>query len=154
MSFFFGSKNFAWILDENIVPHSKEMLNKLSKKKSSSYAKAIDEIVEASLAIVPKPDHVKKNNVENGDLDKIFEIPSIKEDEFCKKPRIRIVRRDRPTKQKIDSTLVDKSRPSLDLSKPSIPFERIYKTNFEEDRIYRFGNDGAKDCEKFLAFRA
>ncbi|GFQ79241.1 putative oxidoreductase GLYR1 homolog [Trichonephila clavata] len=53
--FFFGSKNHAWILDENIVPHSDEMLNKATKKKSVSYLKAIEEIVEASSSIVPKP---------------------------------------------------------------------------------------------------
>ncbi|GFQ77873.1 putative oxidoreductase GLYR1 homolog [Trichonephila clavata] len=98
--FFFGSKNYAWISDKNIVPHSDEMLNKLTKKKSGSYAKAIDEIVEASLAIAPKPKLGKKDNVENGDLDKITEIPSIKENELFKKPRVHSVRRDRPTQLK------------------------------------------------------
>ncbi|GFS56164.1 putative oxidoreductase GLYR1 [Trichonephila clavipes] len=98
--FFFGSKNYAWILDENIVPHSEEMLRKVKKKKSGYYVKAIEEIVEASLAIVPKLELVKKNYVENGDLDKIMEIPSIKEDELFKKPTIRFVKRGRTTKQK------------------------------------------------------
>ncbi|GFS56093.1 putative oxidoreductase GLYR1 homolog [Trichonephila clavipes] len=96
--FFFGSKNYAWILDENIVPHSEEMLRKVKKKKSGYYVKAIEEIVEASLAIVLKPELVKKD-VENGDLD-ITEIPSIKEDELFKKPTICFVKRGRTTKQK------------------------------------------------------
>ncbi|GFY56570.1 putative oxidoreductase GLYR1 homolog [Trichonephila inaurata madagascariensis] len=98
--FFFGSKNYAWILDENIVPHSEEMLRKVKKKKSVFYVKAIEEIVEASLAIVPKPELVKKDYVENRDLDKITEFPSIKEDELFKKPTIRFVKRGRTTKQK------------------------------------------------------
>ncbi|GFU93005.1 putative oxidoreductase GLYR1 [Trichonephila clavipes] len=46
--FFFGTKNFAWISEENIVPHSEEMLSKGLKKKSSSYVKAVKEIIRAS----------------------------------------------------------------------------------------------------------
>ncbi|GFR05806.1 putative oxidoreductase GLYR1 homolog [Trichonephila clavata] len=121
--FFFGSQNYAWISHENIVPHSEEMLNKPIKKKSGSYAKAIEEIVEASLAVVPKPKDEKKDNVENGDFCKITEIPPIKEDEFCKKPRLRIVRRDRPTKQQNDGEEMEKSSQKRNL--PEEPTEEL-----------------------------
>ncbi|GFW39814.1 putative oxidoreductase GLYR1 [Trichonephila clavipes] len=47
--FFFGTKNYAWILDESIVPHSEEMVNKEIKRKSGSYVKAVKEIIKASL---------------------------------------------------------------------------------------------------------
>ncbi|GFY39071.1 hypothetical protein TNIN_380451 [Trichonephila inaurata madagascariensis] len=46
--FFFGTRDFSWISDENIVPHSEEMVNKEIKKKSASYVKAVKEIVKAS----------------------------------------------------------------------------------------------------------
>ncbi|GFY68031.1 putative oxidoreductase GLYR1 [Trichonephila inaurata madagascariensis] len=46
---FFGTKNCAWILHENIVPHSEEMLNKEIKKKSGSYVKAVKDIIKASV---------------------------------------------------------------------------------------------------------
>ncbi|GFY57192.1 putative oxidoreductase GLYR1 homolog [Trichonephila inaurata madagascariensis] len=59
-----------------------------------------NEIVEASLARVPKPKLVKKDYVENGDLDKVTEIPSVKEDELFKKHKIRFVKTGRTTKQK------------------------------------------------------
>ncbi|GFV84497.1 oxidoreductase GLYR1 [Trichonephila clavipes] len=68
--FFFGSHDHAWILDEKIVPHSEEMLNKVSKKKYASYVKAIEEIVEASDLVVPKPKPVKEDYTERGDLTK------------------------------------------------------------------------------------
>ncbi|GFR07051.1 putative oxidoreductase GLYR1 homolog [Trichonephila clavata] len=57
---FFGRENYAWILDKNIVPHSEEMLNEVTKKKSTSYVKAIDEVIEASGSIVLNRKHVKK----------------------------------------------------------------------------------------------
>ncbi|GFY45069.1 hypothetical protein TNIN_420781 [Trichonephila inaurata madagascariensis] len=44
--FFFGTENSAWITDENIVPHSEEMLNKVSKRKNMNLSKAIDEIIK------------------------------------------------------------------------------------------------------------
>ncbi|GBM72927.1 Putative oxidoreductase GLYR1 [Araneus ventricosus] len=47
--FFFGSENYAWISDENIVHHSEEMLQSTStKKKSTSYKSAIDKIIAES----------------------------------------------------------------------------------------------------------
>ncbi|GFX31197.1 putative oxidoreductase GLYR1 homolog [Trichonephila clavipes] len=68
--FFFGSNNHAWVSDKNIVPHSEEMLSKISKKKSTSYAKAVDKIIEASDSVVPEPKFVKKNSVRNRGLTK------------------------------------------------------------------------------------
>ncbi|GFQ67004.1 putative oxidoreductase GLYR1 homolog [Trichonephila clavata] len=63
--FFFGTKNYAWILDENIVPHSVEMLHNVSRKKSTSYVKAIDEIIAADSVSVPNLKLVKKELFEN-----------------------------------------------------------------------------------------
>ncbi|GFQ89103.1 putative oxidoreductase GLYR1 homolog, partial [Trichonephila clavata] len=63
--FFFGTNDYAWILDENIVPHSVEMLCKVSKKKSTSYVKAIDEIIAAGSVSVPNLKLVKKELFEN-----------------------------------------------------------------------------------------
>ncbi|GFR32795.1 putative oxidoreductase GLYR1 homolog [Trichonephila clavata] len=60
--YFFGTKNFAWISDEKIVPHSEEMLNKVPKKKSASYSKAICEIIEIS---TPLPTSVKEDSVQD-----------------------------------------------------------------------------------------
>ncbi|GFS45152.1 oxidoreductase GLYR1 [Trichonephila inaurata madagascariensis] len=68
--FFFGSHDCAWILDENIVPHSEEMLNKVSKKKSTSYVKAVEEIVDANYLVVLKPKPVKEDYTERDDLTK------------------------------------------------------------------------------------
>ncbi|KAF8785229.1 cytokine-like nuclear factor N-PAC [Argiope bruennichi] len=45
--FFFGSENYAWILDQNIVQHSEEMLQAASSKKNSNSLKlAIKQITE------------------------------------------------------------------------------------------------------------
>ncbi|CAL1279522.1 unnamed protein product [Larinioides sclopetarius] len=45
--FFFGTENYAWIPDENIEPHSDEMLQSISnKKKSQIYKSAIEKISE------------------------------------------------------------------------------------------------------------
>ncbi|KAF8791062.1 putative oxidoreductase GLYR1 like protein [Argiope bruennichi] len=45
--FFFGSKNYAWIQDENIVHHSEEMLQSTSSRKKSTLLKlAIKQITE------------------------------------------------------------------------------------------------------------
>ncbi|XP_055929800.1 cytokine-like nuclear factor N-PAC [Argiope bruennichi] len=45
--FFFGSLNYAWIQDENIVRHSEEMLQSTSSKKKSALLKiAIKQIIE------------------------------------------------------------------------------------------------------------
>ncbi|XP_055930133.1 cytokine-like nuclear factor N-PAC [Argiope bruennichi] len=47
--FFFGSLNYAWIHDENIVRHSEEMLPSTSSKKKSTLLKlAIKQIIEES----------------------------------------------------------------------------------------------------------
>ncbi|GFT39783.1 putative oxidoreductase GLYR1 homolog [Trichonephila clavipes] len=46
------------------------MLSKISKKKSTSYAKAVDEIIEASDSVVPERKFVKKNSVKNHGLTK------------------------------------------------------------------------------------
>ncbi|GFY77341.1 putative oxidoreductase GLYR1 homolog [Trichonephila inaurata madagascariensis] len=68
--FFFGSQNYAWIWDGNIVPHSVEMLSNVSRKKSTSYVKAIDEIIAAGGVSVPNLKLVKKEPVENDELSK------------------------------------------------------------------------------------
>ncbi|GFQ81291.1 putative oxidoreductase GLYR1 homolog [Trichonephila clavata] len=60
--FFFGSENHAWILDENIVPHSEEMLMNLTEVKSTKYVKAVNEIVEASGSVAPEPKFGKKDS--------------------------------------------------------------------------------------------
>ncbi|PRD18136.1 UNVERIFIED_CONTAM: glyr1, partial [Trichonephila clavipes] len=49
--FFFGTEDYAFIAYENIVPHSDEMLNKVSKKKSYSLSKAIEDIVKENKKI-------------------------------------------------------------------------------------------------------
>ncbi|GFT15322.1 putative oxidoreductase GLYR1 [Trichonephila clavipes] len=112
--FFFGSQNHAWILDENIVPHSEEMLNKVNKKKSTSYVKAIDEIVKASGSVVPKPIPVMEDSVEKDktintstavqDPEKITETPSIKGDKLLEKSStVQFLKNDKAPKQKIKS---------------------------------------------------
>ncbi|GFY58545.1 putative oxidoreductase GLYR1 homolog [Trichonephila inaurata madagascariensis] len=109
--FFFGSKNHAWILDENIVPHSEEMLSKVTKKKSVSYTKAIEEIIDASSSIVPKP--VKEDSDEDEskpdlNLEKITETPSVKDDELLtKSSTTRAVKR--KPKQKVKGEKTKKS---------------------------------------------
>ncbi|GFR22164.1 putative oxidoreductase GLYR1 homolog [Trichonephila clavata] len=123
--FFFGSENHAWILDENIVPHSEEMLNKVSKKKSASYVKAIEEIVEASSLIVPKPKPVKENHAERDELTKnstavqkpvkIAKTPPIKGVKSRKKSTIPLVKRGRTPKQKIKPAKTEKSPEKKDL---------------------------------------
>lgn len=63
--FFFGSKNFAWILDELIVPHSEEMISSCSnKKKSATFQGAIDEIVQLSKRTPKKSPTVVKEKIE------------------------------------------------------------------------------------------
>ncbi|GFW84241.1 oxidoreductase GLYR1 [Trichonephila clavipes] len=68
--FFFGSQDYAWIWDKNIVPHSVEMLSNVSRKKSASYVKAIDEIIAAGGVSVPNLKLVKEESVENDELSK------------------------------------------------------------------------------------
>lgn len=125
--FFFGSKNHAWILDENIVPHSEEMLNKVAKKKPASYIKAIDEIVEASSSITPKPKPVVEDSIKNDELtkkstavrspEKIAKSSSIKDEELPKKsPAVRYEKRGRAPKQKIKREKTKKSPPKRKLS--------------------------------------
>lgn len=47
--YFFGSKDYAWIMDENISPHSDMFLNSpQSKKKSGAYQNAIDAFLKFS----------------------------------------------------------------------------------------------------------
>ncbi|GFU93698.1 putative oxidoreductase GLYR1 [Trichonephila clavipes] len=58
--FFFGTENCAWISDENIVPHSEETFNKVTKKKSFSYVKAINKIIEESGSVGELKPKVKK----------------------------------------------------------------------------------------------
>ncbi|GFY74481.1 hypothetical protein TNIN_7811 [Trichonephila inaurata madagascariensis] len=58
--FFFGTENWAWISDENIVPHSEEMFNKVTKKKSASYVKAINKIIEESGSVAELKPKLKK----------------------------------------------------------------------------------------------
>ncbi|GFY76105.1 putative oxidoreductase GLYR1 homolog [Trichonephila inaurata madagascariensis] len=113
--FFFGSQNHAWILDENIVPHSEEMLSKVTKKKSTSYVKAIDEIVKASGSVVSKSIPVKEDSVEEDKTsknstavqnpEKITKIPSIKGDKLLKKSStVQFVKRDKTPEQKSEET--------------------------------------------------
>ncbi|GFU46302.1 putative oxidoreductase GLYR1 homolog [Trichonephila clavipes] len=68
--FFFGSQDYAWIWDKNIVPHSVEMLSNVSRKKSASYVKAIDEIIAAEGVSVPNLELVKEEPVENDESSK------------------------------------------------------------------------------------
>ncbi|GFW68692.1 putative oxidoreductase GLYR1 [Trichonephila clavipes] len=68
--FFFGTENWSWVLDENIVPHSEEMFNKVSKKKSASYVKAINKIIEESGSVVelkPKLKKIQKPSSRSGE---------------------------------------------------------------------------------------
>ncbi|GFV95523.1 putative oxidoreductase GLYR1 homolog [Trichonephila clavipes] len=62
---FFGSQDYAWVWDENIVPHSVEILH-TNTPKSTLYEKAIDEIIAAGGVSVPNLKLVKKEPVDNG----------------------------------------------------------------------------------------
>ncbi|GFS94951.1 oxidoreductase GLYR1-like protein [Trichonephila clavipes] len=62
---FFGSQDYAWVWDENIVPHSVEILH-TNTPKSTLYEKAIDEIIAAGGVSVPNLKLVKKGPVDNG----------------------------------------------------------------------------------------
>ncbi|GFY71240.1 putative oxidoreductase GLYR1 homolog [Trichonephila inaurata madagascariensis] len=59
--YFFGTRNFAWISDENIVPHTDEMFKQVPKKQSASFSKAIQEIIDISN---PLPTSVKEDSVQ------------------------------------------------------------------------------------------
>ncbi|GFR07010.1 hypothetical protein TNCT_628851 [Trichonephila clavata] len=118
--FFLGSHNSAWITDENIVLHSSEMLKNISKIKSTSYLKAIDEIVEASASTISrlktgkKEDYVEndksiRNSTSLRNLKKITKTPSITDDGLLKKPTPRFTKRSRTPKQKIKREKTKKS---------------------------------------------
>ncbi|XP_015929602.1 uncharacterized protein [Parasteatoda tepidariorum] len=51
---FFGTKNYAWIEDDKIFPHSDDMIDKTSKKKPGALVKAIEEIVDEYKTRPPK----------------------------------------------------------------------------------------------------
>ncbi|GFS33763.1 putative oxidoreductase GLYR1 homolog [Trichonephila inaurata madagascariensis] len=113
--FFFGSQNHAWIWDKNIVPHSVEMLSNVSRKKSTSYVKAIDEIIAADgefVESIKQKVQVEKTEepVENGEsskefldvwnTEKITKTPSVKDDEILKKsPVVDFVKKSTTLKQ-------------------------------------------------------
>ncbi|GFT00373.1 putative oxidoreductase GLYR1 [Trichonephila clavipes] len=59
--FFFGTRNFAWISKDNIVPHTEDMFKKVPKKPSASFSKAIQELIEIS---TPFPTSVKEDSVQ------------------------------------------------------------------------------------------
>ncbi|GFQ85739.1 putative oxidoreductase GLYR1 homolog [Trichonephila clavata] len=149
--FFFGSENHAWILDENIVPHSEEMLTKVTKKKSASYSKAIDEIVAASSSIVPKPIPVKEDSVKNKTTEqsstvqnpvKITKTPSIKEDKLLKKsPTVQSVKRGRTPKQKIKSEKTKKSPQKRKLSEEASDKRRAKLSRMSDDFSALLSND-------------
>ncbi|PRD23246.1 UNVERIFIED_CONTAM: oxidoreductase GLYR1-like protein [Trichonephila clavipes] len=122
---FFGSKNFSWITDENIVRHSPEMLNKVSRLRSDLYVKAIKEIVEASGSVVPK-ETGKEDSVKNDEssqtptalrnLEKITKTTSITDDGLLKKPTTRYTKRGRALKQKIKREKIKKSHQEENLT--------------------------------------
>ncbi|GFQ75446.1 putative oxidoreductase GLYR1 homolog [Trichonephila clavata] len=89
---FFGTKTFAWISDENIVPHSEEMLNKVTKKKSASLIKAVKEMVKASVG-----------------------NDSVESDESSESPKINFKKSGRTSKQKIKCEKMAKSAQKTDL---------------------------------------
>ncbi|GFX49725.1 oxidoreductase GLYR1-like protein [Trichonephila clavipes] len=62
--FFFGRQDYAWVWDEDIVPHSVEFLKNTNTPKSVLYEKAIDEIIAAGGVSVPNLKLVKKEPVE------------------------------------------------------------------------------------------
>ncbi|XP_055946540.1 cytokine-like nuclear factor N-PAC isoform X1 [Argiope bruennichi] len=63
--FFFGSENYAWIQDENIVYHSEEMLQSANKKKSTLLKLAIKQITEEApkkaKSLVKEKESLKKS---------------------------------------------------------------------------------------------
>ncbi|GFR32753.1 putative oxidoreductase GLYR1, partial [Trichonephila clavata] len=91
---FFGTKEYAWVLDENIVPHSVEMLCNVSRKKSTSYVKAIDEIIAAGGVIAPNLKLVKKELSESNASTK----NSIDEVVESTKMKIKVEKTDEPNK--------------------------------------------------------
>ncbi|GFT34220.1 putative oxidoreductase GLYR1 homolog [Nephila pilipes] len=143
--FFFGSKNCAWILDENIVHHSEEMLNKVTKKKSSSYIQAIDEIVEASGSVAAKPKPVKEDSVKNDESakkstpvqspEKMVKTSSVKSEDSPKKsPVIRSEKRSRIKKIKQENEKPKKTHRKRSLSEdtsdqPSSPVAKLIKSD-------------------------
>ncbi|GFT66090.1 putative oxidoreductase GLYR1 homolog, partial [Nephila pilipes] len=146
--FFFGSKNCAWILDENIVPHSAEMLNNVSKKKSSSFVKAIDEIIEASGSVASKLKDVKEDSAKKDKSalkstalqspEKIAKIPSVKDNESSNKlPTVRIEKRGRKPKQKINEQKNENTNKKTPL-----------KRSLQEDASNRLSPPVQKLCKK------
>ena len=66
---FFGTGDYAWILNENIIPHSESMLTEARnrKKSTAAYQNGIDALVSYSKSHkkVKQPKIVKKDIVEN-----------------------------------------------------------------------------------------
>ncbi|GFY46115.1 putative oxidoreductase GLYR1 [Trichonephila inaurata madagascariensis] len=77
--FFFGRETCAWISGENIVPHSEEMLNNVTKKKKVAYIKGVNQIIEESGSVVklkPKLNTIQKPTRRSDDiLTQISSIP-------------------------------------------------------------------------------
>lgn len=65
--FFFGSDNCAWIPDENIVPHSEEMLLSCSKIKSTQFQKAVEKIRIEGIIVQKKGKKKESDSEEESD---------------------------------------------------------------------------------------
>ncbi|GFR04392.1 putative oxidoreductase GLYR1 [Trichonephila clavata] len=91
--FFYGSRNRGWVLDENIVSHSEEMLNKVPKKTTASLKKAIKQLIKAS----------------RGE-------DSAESDESTESPKINLKKRGRTSKRKMKRRKMTKSAQKPDAS--------------------------------------
>ncbi|GFQ73248.1 putative oxidoreductase GLYR1 homolog [Trichonephila clavata] len=88
---FFGNEDKAWISEENIVPHSDEKLKETHNKKSTSFIKAIAEIIVASRSLIKelksfkedsaKSDESTKNSTAAQNKEKIAKTPETSDKE-------------------------------------------------------------------------
>ncbi|GFY71234.1 putative oxidoreductase GLYR1 [Trichonephila inaurata madagascariensis] len=90
---FFGEEGNAWILEENIVPHSEEMLLCGMRKKSTAFMKAVAEMIVESGSLIPELKPLKEKSAKSDEpscsaaqkTETIPKTPSVQEDELLKK---------------------------------------------------------------------
>lgn len=115
--YFYGSKNYAWIQDKNVIPHSPSVFDTLVNKRSNAYQQAIDEFtsqLKASSGKKEKPETKKKlpskkkdtdnESVENGSNSKSSKFDA---DDDSTEPKIT------PSKSKARKKKVYKKRASV-----------------------------------------
>ncbi|XP_055929799.1 cytokine-like nuclear factor N-PAC [Argiope bruennichi] len=127
--FFFGSLNYAWIKDENIVRHSEEMLQSTSSKKKSTLLKlAIKQIIEEApkqaKSLVKENEYPKKSPkvLTSGTEKKIAKVQRKKVKKEIQEVRKRIL----PKRRCTDKSEYERTSPPLKLTKrPTEDFSEL-----------------------------